>query len=104
MNDMQIIIRKQLSNPQEKYKKIGIIGALSVVKAMGSAEFSRDAAAGSGSCKTRYIAYYGMDTQLTLVFLAEITSSQAVRHPTLQQAVAMLETVLRSCKGYSVGI
>jgi hypothetical protein len=53
MNDMQIIIRKQLSNPQEKYKKIGIIGALSVVKAIGSATFSRDAAAGSGSGKEK---------------------------------------------------
>jgi Fanconi anemia group D2 protein len=51
MSDMQIIIRKQLSNPQEKYKKIGIIGALSVVKALGSPSYSREVAAGSGSGK-----------------------------------------------------
>jgi Fanconi anemia group D2 protein len=52
MNDMQIIIRKQLSNPLERYKKIGIMGALSVVKAMGSAEVTKQIAAGSGSSKT----------------------------------------------------
>lgn len=51
MSDMQIIIRKQLSNPQEKYKKIGIIGALSVVKALGSPSYSREVAVGSGSGK-----------------------------------------------------
>lgn len=55
MNDMQIIIRKQLSNPHEKYKKIGIAGALSVVKAMGSVHLSRDAAAGSGSGKRQVV-------------------------------------------------
>ncbi|CAO3664414.1 unnamed protein product [Umbelopsis ramanniana] len=81
MSDMQIIIRKQLSNPQEKYKKIGIIGALSVVKALGSPSYSREVAAGSGS--------------------AEVSSSQVLRHPTLQQAKVMLETVFRSCAGYS---
>ncbi|KAM3582486.1 hypothetical protein VKS41_005132 [Umbelopsis sp. WA50703] len=81
MNDMQIIIRKQLSNPLERYKKIGIMGALSVVKAMGSAEVTKQIAAGSGS--------------------TQISASQAGRHPTLQQAISMLETVFRSCAGFS---
>jgi Fanconi anemia group D2 protein len=70
MNDMQIIIRKQLSNPQEKYKKIGIIGALSVVKAIGSATFSRDTAAGSGSGKEKSLHYsYGIVSMIQPSYL-----------------------------------
>lgn len=38
------------------------------------------------------------------VFSAQMSSSQATRHPTLQQAISMLETVFRSCSGISVRI
>ncbi|KAG1448809.1 hypothetical protein G6F56_008838 [Rhizopus delemar] len=38
--DIQIVIRKQLSNPREKYKNIGVIASLSAVRVLGSRERS----------------------------------------------------------------
>ncbi|CAG8524822.1 5833_t:CDS:10, partial [Scutellospora calospora] len=36
--EFSIVIQKQLSNPNEKYKQIGVIGALALVQTLGSAQ------------------------------------------------------------------
>jgi hypothetical protein len=40
LSEFSIIIQKQLSNPSEKYKQIGVIGALALVKTLGAKESS----------------------------------------------------------------
>lgn len=35
-NDLQIMIQKQLSNPADRYKKIGIIGSLTTIRSFGN--------------------------------------------------------------------
>ncbi|KAJ3707216.1 hypothetical protein LUZ61_010921 [Rhynchospora tenuis] len=38
-NELLMIVRKQVSNPDQKYRKMGIIGTLRVVRALGDAHF-----------------------------------------------------------------
>ncbi|RIA85935.1 Fanconi anaemia protein FANCD2 [Glomus cerebriforme] len=40
LSEFSIVIQKQLSNPSEKYKQIGVIGALALVKTLGAKELS----------------------------------------------------------------
>ncbi|KAI8093433.1 Fanconi anaemia protein FANCD2 [Halteromyces radiatus] len=79
-SDIQIVLRKQLSNPRVKYKVIGIIGSVSAVKILGDLDLCNDAAESS--------------TQ------SNISTESISRHPLLQQAVNLLEMVIRSCAIY----
>ncbi|KAI9025258.1 Fanconi anaemia protein FANCD2 [Phycomyces nitens] len=83
-SDIQIVIRKQLSNPREKYKKIGIIACLSAIEVLGSKELCSEAATGS-STQGASDSY---------------TSEQALRHPVLKQAIDLIDMVLRHCDKY----
>lgn len=49
MNELNITIRKQLSNPTENYKKVGVMGAIAMVQAFGAKESSNSRGAGSSS-------------------------------------------------------
>ncbi len=40
LSELSIVIQKQLSNPSEKYKQIGVIGALALVKTLGAKRLS----------------------------------------------------------------
>ncbi|CAI2178598.1 17603_t:CDS:10 [Funneliformis geosporum] len=40
LSEFSIVIQKQLSNPSEKYKQIGVIGTLALVKTLGAKELS----------------------------------------------------------------
>ncbi|KAG0165038.1 Fanconi anemia group D2 protein [Apophysomyces sp. BC1034] len=84
-SEVHIVIRKQLSNPREKYKRIGIIGCLSAVKVLGCRDLCTDQASGSstqGDTKT-------------------YTAEQAQKHPLLRQAVDLLEMMLHNCRDYA---
>ncbi|GAA5812259.1 hypothetical protein MFLAVUS_005709 [Mucor flavus] len=77
-SEIQIVIRKQLSNPREKYKIIGIIACLSSVKVLGSRVLCNDQIeAGSSTVSTKGLA------------------NNALRHPMLRQATGLLELALR---------
>jgi hypothetical protein len=53
LSEFSIVIQKQLSNPSEKYKQIGVIGALALVKTLGAKELGSNDN-GSNSSKLRY--------------------------------------------------
>lgn len=40
-SDIMIIIRKQLANPRDKYKKIGVVGSLAAVSILASQELHK---------------------------------------------------------------
>jgi hypothetical protein len=40
LSELSIVIQKQLSNSSEKYKQIGVIGTLALVKTLGAKELS----------------------------------------------------------------
>lgn len=77
-SEIQIVIRKQLSNPREKYKKIGIIGCLSSVKVLGSRELCNDQSAAGSS------HFSGRSSQ----------ANSATRHPMIRTATSLLELAL----------
>lgn len=52
-SDIQIVIRKQLSNPREKYKNMGIMGCLAGVKVLGNPMFIIENENGQGSSAQR---------------------------------------------------
>ncbi|KAL0093289.1 Fanconi anemia protein FANCD2 [Phycomyces blakesleeanus] len=83
-SDIQIVIRKQLSNPREKYKKIGIIACIAAIEVLGSKQTCSEAATGS-STQGNSDSY---------------TAEQALRHPVLKQAIDLVDMVLRHCKQY----
>lgn len=78
-SEIQIVIRKQLSNPREKYKNIGIIACLSSVKVLGSSKLCNDQS-GTGSSSTAS---------------GKSSANNALRHPILRQATSLLELALR---------
>ncbi|KAL9550499.1 hypothetical protein MBANPS3_004705 [Mucor bainieri] len=91
-SEIQTIIRKQLSNPREKYKHIGIIASLSAVKVLGSTELCNafqdvDPRGGGG-------AGGSSSTQASRAMLAHT----AERHPILHKAVDLLDFALSSSK------
>ncbi|KAG0240616.1 Fanconi anemia group D2 protein [Actinomortierella wolfii] len=49
MTDLNITIRKQISNPVERYRKMGVMGAISIVEAFGTMEYASNQGAGSSS-------------------------------------------------------
>ncbi|KAG0270710.1 Fanconi anemia group D2 protein [Actinomortierella ambigua] len=49
MTDLNITLRKQISNPLEKYRKMGVMGAISIVEAFGTKEDGSSNGAGSSS-------------------------------------------------------
>ncbi|KAG0324848.1 Fanconi anemia group D2 protein [Dissophora globulifera] len=49
LTELNIIIRKQLSNPMERYKKIGVMGAIAMVQAFGVNETGGNSGQGSSS-------------------------------------------------------
>lgn len=85
-SDIQIVIRKQLSNPREKYKNIGIIASLCSVKVLGSRKLCEDYRPDQSA---------GSSTQSTVKSYAN-----AMRHPLLRQATNLLELALRYSKEY----
>lgn len=86
-SEIQTIVRKQLSNPREKYKNIGIIACLSSVKVLGSKKLcSATENEGSGGSSTQS----HRSTYL----------NDALRHPLLRQATGLLELALRSSREY----
>ncbi|KAG1109980.1 hypothetical protein G6F42_015475 [Rhizopus arrhizus] len=92
--EIQTIIRKQLSNPREKYKHIGIIASLSAVKVLGSKRLcnafqDQDPRGGGG-------AGGSSSTQISRAILAQT----AERHPILHKAIDLLEFALSSSKEY----
>ncbi|KAL7326472.1 hypothetical protein PS15p_208812 [Mucor circinelloides] len=92
--EIQTIIRKQLSNPREKYKHIGIIASLSAVKVLGSKRlcnaFQDQDPRGGGE------AGGSSSTQVSRAILAQT----AERHPILHKAIDLLEFALSSSKEY----
>ncbi|KAJ3086412.1 hypothetical protein HK102_013175, partial [Quaeritorhiza haematococci] len=36
LSELYIVIRKQLSNPLERYKRMGVVGALAMVRRLGA--------------------------------------------------------------------
>ncbi|KAI8368444.1 Fanconi anaemia protein FANCD2 [Choanephora cucurbitarum] len=85
-SDIQIVIRKQLSNPREKYKNIGIIASLCSVKVLGSRQLCEDYQPEQSA---------GSSTQTT-----GKSYTNAMRHPLLRQATNLLELALRYSKEY----
>ncbi|KAI8982985.1 Fanconi anaemia protein FANCD2 [Pilobolus umbonatus] len=80
-SEIQIVIRKQLSNPRERYKNIGVIASLSSVKVLGSTELCQDQIMeGSSSLASRSS-------------VAPVT-----KHPYLKQATNLLDLTVRNCK------
>ncbi|KAI8854794.1 Fanconi anaemia protein FANCD2 [Chytridium lagenaria] len=84
-SDMRIIVRKQLGNSEPKYKKTGILGALALVKVLGSVTVDEEInpnAVGSTSYRS-----------------ATVSSSAAPRSPRLVQAIELMTLVHHHCKG-----
>ncbi|KAI8343466.1 Fanconi anaemia protein FANCD2 [Chlamydoabsidia padenii] len=79
-SDIQIVLRKQLSNPRVKYKRIGIVGSLSAVKVLADRGLCNDAAGSSSQ--------------------SSVSAESISRHPLLQQAVNLLEMMVKSCVMY----
>ncbi|ORZ16363.1 Fanconi anaemia protein FancD2 nuclease-domain-containing protein [Absidia repens] len=79
-SDIQIVLRKQLSSPRSKYKRIGIIGTLSAVKVLGDHAMCNESAGSSSQ--------------------SMISADSISRHPLLQQAVSLLEMTMRNCNVY----
>lgn len=78
-DEIQIVIRKQLSNPREKYKKIGIIATISAVKVLGNRKLCTEQSnVGSSSLAHR-----------------QSQANNVHRHPYLRQATSSLGTMLR---------
>ncbi|KAI8597408.1 Fanconi anaemia protein FANCD2 [Dissophora ornata] len=82
ITDLNILIRKQLSNPMENYKKIGIMGAIAMVQAFGVKE------AGG---KER-----GSSSQ------AIVSHLQAESDPLLRISVLYLQMIRDSCRKSSL--
>ncbi|KAI9475361.1 Fanconi anemia protein FancD2 nuclease-domain-containing protein [Zychaea mexicana] len=86
-SEICIVIRKQLSNPREKYKKIGVIASLAAVNVLTSAKLcASEDESGAGSSSTQ----------------REMTSDDAHRHPLIRQAIQMVEMALQHCHEYPV--
>ncbi|KAI7882271.1 hypothetical protein K492DRAFT_145306 [Lichtheimia hyalospora FSU 10163] len=83
-SEIQIVIRKQLSNPREKYKKIGVVGCLAIIKVLGSDTLCNSTSVAESS------------TQST------VSVQQANRHPLLRQSIQMLEMIMRNCAEYPI--
>lgn len=83
-SEIQTIIRKQLSNPREKYKNIGIIACLSAVKILGSKELCNGGVQSEGSSSTQ----------------VRQAASSAIRHPLLRDATNLLDLALRYSTEY----
>ncbi|KAJ3390789.1 Fanconi anemia group D2 protein [Entophlyctis sp. JEL0112] len=49
LNDMRIIIRKQLGSPDLKFKQMGVLGAVSLIKRLGAASETSDQESASSS-------------------------------------------------------
>ncbi|KAG1141804.1 hypothetical protein G6F37_006431 [Rhizopus arrhizus] len=81
-SDIQIVIRKQLSNPREKYKNIGIIASLSAVRVLGSRE----------RCNEIQNQQGGSSSQTSKI--------SATRHPLLKESISILDNLMRNCNGY----
>ncbi|KAL4206758.1 Fanconi anemia protein FANCD2, partial [Rhizopus microsporus] len=80
--DIQIVIRKQLSNPREKYKNIGIIASLSAIRILGSRERCSDIQSQQGGSSSQSVKL------------------SATRHPLLRQSINILDSLMRNCNGY----
>ncbi|KAI0243665.1 hypothetical protein L0F63_002729 [Massospora cicadina] len=74
-NDLHMIIRKQLTHPLEKYKRIGITSSLAMIKQLSS----------------RYAATID-DPRFSCG-----SSSGTSRHPILDQAISMLQLLQAAC-------
>ncbi|CAO3636846.1 unnamed protein product [Mucor hiemalis] len=85
-SEIQIVIRKQLSNPREKYKNIGIIASLSAVKVLGSRRLCHDSNAAGGSSTSSVVR--------------SSQASNVLRHPLLRQATSLLDLAIRFSKDY----
>lgn len=72
-DDMFIIVRKQLSNNNARYHKMGVIGALMAIK---SASFSNNRSEDAGS--------------------TSLTDSESIREENFGEAMSLLELVLKS--------
>ncbi|KAI9304749.1 Fanconi anaemia protein FANCD2 [Cunninghamella echinulata] len=84
-SDIQIVLRKQLSNPRLKYKKIGILGCLAAVKILGSRELCKQFSKSGESSSQRHQNADTID-----------------RHPILKEAVNLVEMITRSCSEYPI--
>ncbi|CAO3631631.1 unnamed protein product [Cunninghamella blakesleeana] len=86
-SDIQIVLRKQLSNPRLKYKKIGILGCIAAVKILASSklckQFSESGEPSSSSQRNR-------------------NDASVDRHPLLKEAVGLVEMILRSCSEHPI--
>ncbi|KAK9719617.1 hypothetical protein K7432_004683 [Basidiobolus ranarum] len=79
LNDLNIVIRKQLSSSVEKYRQMGVVGALAIVKKIGSKD---TVALGAGSSRAD----------------GEDHISQSLKNPQLRQAISVIEMTMESCK------
>ncbi|KAG2226033.1 hypothetical protein INT45_002499 [Circinella minor] len=82
--EIHIVIRKQLSNPREKYKKIGIVASLAAVNVMASAKLCAEDQVGAGSSSTQH----------------EVSIDDAHRHPLIRPAMQLIEMTLQNCQEY----
>ncbi|KAJ3199709.1 Fanconi anemia group D2 protein, partial [Entophlyctis luteolus] len=90
LNDMRIIIRKQLGSPDLKFKQMGVLGAVSLIKRLGAASETSDqesASSSSISSSRRADGDHGcvmaLNFQCVCLLLDELTSimSASKMHP-----------------------
>ncbi|ORX54484.1 hypothetical protein DM01DRAFT_1362850 [Hesseltinella vesiculosa] len=62
-SDINIVVRKQLSNPRVKYKKIGILGAMSSIKVLNAPDVCCEQSSGGAGSSTQGIAKQAPFTQ-----------------------------------------
>ncbi|KAG0082666.1 Fanconi anemia group D2 protein, partial [Podila epicladia] len=78
LNELNITIRKQLSNPTENYKKVGVMGAIAMVQAFGAKETANSRGAGSSSqalASSRNQAESDPLLKISILYLTMIKSS-----------------------------
>ncbi|KAF9376855.1 Fanconi anemia group D2 protein, partial [Podila verticillata] len=78
LNELNITIRKQLSNPTETYKKVGVMGAIAMVQAFGAKEIAVNSRGGSSS-------------------QASASRNQAESDPLLKISILYLTMIKNSC-------
>ncbi|ORZ28109.1 Fanconi anaemia protein FANCD2 [Lobosporangium transversale] len=82
LNDLHILIRKQLSNPIVRFKKIGVMGAIAMVQAFGVKESAQSGRGSSSQAVTSH--------------------RQAESDPLLKISVSYLQMIRDSCQKSSV--
>eukprot|EP00117_Sycon_ciliatum_P036884 scpid12328/ scgid27700/ Fanconi anemia group D2 protein len=80
-DDMHIIIRKQLTNSKLRYKRMGIIGAVSVISAMAAARPGETEAAMTNTETSSQPSTLSGQTYEQTVALLDMVRSNCVQHP-----------------------